>query len=151
MAIYFASNHKLNLNNGHFFVITKALKVYNREKNLSRSCRILAERTILQALNDNEHKSPYIMKYYDSNKDDTNLYLEIELVLGGSLNKHLSHSDCGRFPLSLAVGYFSEAVTALTHIQACGWVHRDLKLSNILLDSHVRLLFVVCCSSCCCY
>ena len=109
-----------------------ALKTYNRVECDTRSERIVAEKRVMEKLN-----SLYILKLYSTFKDDTNLYFQLEVALGGSLHKQLGAD----FSIVEAVAYAAELASALHHIGVLGCVHRDVKLNNCLLDAqgHLKL------------
>lgn len=108
-----------------------AVKMYRRIEARGRSERIFAEKDVQGRLS-----NPYIVKLLSTAKDDEYLYFKLEAVLGGPLHKHLAQSSTGVFTIHQTVGITAEVVSALLHMHALGCIHRDLKLSNLLVDGH---------------
>lgn len=78
-------------------------------------------------------QSPYIVEVYDFFRDDGCYYLVMELVEGINLKEHLAlHGPLApevAFPIAIQVCH------ALQAAHAQGFIHRDIKPQNILLDS----------------
>ena len=113
-----------------FLINTLAIKIYNRLDSGRRSDRIFAEKEAMQRMN-----SPYIIRLYSTSKDDNYLYFHMEVGIGGSLHKQLRHN----FGINETVAYASELASAIFHMGTVGVVHRDIKLSNCLLDANGHL------------
>lgn len=64
-------------------------------------------------------------------------YLVLELAENGSIFNHIAEK--GRFKEKIARLYFRQLVSALEHIHAQGYAHRDVKLENLLLDENFNL------------
>lgn len=87
----------------------------------------------------NVAQSPYVVKYLDTGKDDNNLYIYMEAVLGGPLHLHIQHlSGIGTTNARL---YSAQLISALHHMAHQGCIHRDIKASNCVLNSrgHIKL------------
>lgn len=65
------------------------------------------------------------------------LYLALELVTGGELFDYIAAS--GSFSERLARRYYKQLLEALEFMHSKGFVHRDIKAENILLDSTYKL------------
>lgn len=65
------------------------------------------------------------------------LYLIFELVRGGELFDYIAVG--GRFTDPIARFYFKQLIEALTHLYSKGFVHRDIKAENIMLDDKCNL------------
>eukprot|EP00826_Nyctotherus_ovalis_P017021 TRINITY_DN14973_c0_g1_i1.p1 TRINITY_DN14973_c0_g1~~TRINITY_DN14973_c0_g1_i1.p1 ORF type:complete len:390 (-),score=95.69 TRINITY_DN14973_c0_g1_i1:314-1483(-) len=65
------------------------------------------------------------------------LYLALELVTGGELFDYIAVS--GSFSERMARHYYKQLIEALEFMHSKGFVHRDIKAENILLDSDYRL------------
>lgn len=73
-------------------------------------------------------------------QDDTNLYLVMDYYCGGDLLTLLSKFE-DRLPEDMAKFYIAEMVLAIDSIHQLGYVHRDIKPDNVVLDAsgHIRL------------
>lgn len=96
--------------------------------------RIRAERDVL-ALADN----PWVVKLDYSFQDNSQLYLVMEFLQGGDLMTILMKYDI--LPENTARFYGAELALAIESVHRLGYVHRDLKPDNVLLDrlGHVKL------------
>eukprot|EP01137_Pigoraptor_chileana_P011373 Opistho-2@62124 len=71
--------------------------------------------------------------------DDEYIYLVMDFYPGGDLLGLLGKHD--NFPEDMARFYLAEAVLAIETVHRLGYVHRDIKIDNLLLDAkgHVHL------------
>jgi len=95
---------------------------------------VRAERDVLA-----ESNSPWVVQLYYSFQDTQHLYLLMEFLPGGDLMTMLIKydtfsEDCTRF-------YMAECVLAIEAVHKLGFIHRDIKPDNILIDKegHVKL------------
>ncbi|XP_065511322.1 myotonin-protein kinase [Caloenas nicobarica] len=82
----------------------------------------------------------WITRLHFAFQDPQCLYLVMEYYVGGDLLTLLSKFG-DRLPLPMARFYLAELVMAIDSVHRLGYVHRDIKPDNILLDrqGHVRL------------
>ncbi len=99
------------------------IKVNEREKQ-----RFLEEARTVALLH-----HPNVVEIYTIFEEEDNIYLVFEHVDGQTLDKVLDKEV--RLPFDRARGIFSEAAGALAYAHSKNVVHRDLKLSNIMLSS----------------
>lgn len=106
-----------------------ALKVINKRrakfKNAENMCII--ERQMLARI-----RSPFIMSLKYAFSDVDNLFLVLDLMIGGDLGFHLRS---GTFTMQQAKFYTARLVSALGVLHQNAYIYRDLKPENILLDS----------------
>ena len=115
---------------------TKELFVHKRidlskSKQDDRNKYLKSEKAILEQLN---HKN--IVKFYDYFEDNNFAYFEMEYCNGGSLANFLENykkTYKNPFPPKLIQIFSKQIVEGLAYIHSKGIIHRDLKLSNILL------------------
>jgi len=95
---------------------------------------VRAERDVLVKSN-----SPWIVQLHYSFQDPTNLYLIMEFLPGGDLMSMLIKYDT--FSEDVTRFYIAECVLAIEAVHALGFIHRDIKPDNILIDreGHVKL------------
>ena len=113
-----------------------AMKILKKSEVLKRNqvAHVKAERDIL-AEADNE----WVVKLFYSFQDTDNLYFVMEYVPGGDLMSLLIKR--GFFPEEMARFYVAELVLAIESVHRMGFIHRDIKPDNVLIDSdgHIKL------------
>ncbi|XP_008576817.1 PREDICTED: myotonin-protein kinase isoform X5 [Galeopterus variegatus] len=82
----------------------------------------------------------WITELHFAFQDENYLYLVMEYYVGGDLLTLLSKFG-ERIPAEMARFYLAEIVMAIDSVHQLGYVHRDIKPDNILLDrcGHIRL------------
>jgi eukaryotic-like serine/threonine-protein kinase len=84
---------------------------------------------------------PNIIKIVHISRSDTNPHFVMEFFPAGNLKMRLMRKETD-FIRERAQDIFKQAATALAFMNAKGWVHRDVKPDNILVNSggEVRLI-----------
>jgi len=118
--------------NNEIYAMKRMLKEAMILKN--QTGHIRAERDILT-----ESENPWIVSLHYSFQDERNLYMVLEYLPGGDLMGLLMRENT--FPEAAARQYVAEISSAIASVHALGYIHRDLKPDNILLDyaGHIKL------------
>ncbi|KAI8084868.1 kinase-like protein [Halteromyces radiatus] len=113
-----------------------AMKTLKKSEMLKKDqlAHVKAERDVLA-----ESDSPWVVQLYFSFQDAQYLYLIMEFLPGGDLMTMLIKYDTFSEPVTRF--YIAEIVLALEAIHNLGYIHRDIKPDNILIDQggHVKL------------
>lgn len=113
-----------------------AMKCINKKlvKDKGALDNILEERNVLSML-----KSRFVTNLKYALQDEENLYLVMDLMIGGDLKFHLA--NVGRFTEERARFCAAEVLLGLEHIHHASVIYRDVKLENVLLDhnGHCRI------------
>jgi len=85
---------------------------------------------------------PNIAKIYETGVSDSNLFMVMELVTGGTLSQLKRDADPRLDQLEVILTIARQVCAALEHAHNTGIIHRDLKPENILFaqDGTVRLV-----------
>ncbi|XP_055088159.1 serine/threonine-protein kinase MRCK beta-like isoform X2 [Periophthalmus magnuspinnatus] len=114
-----------------------AMKILNKWEMLKRAetACFKEERDVLV-----KGDSQWITALHYAFQDDNYLYLVMDYYVGGDLLTLLSKFE-DRLPEEMAKFYVAEMVLAIHSIHQQGYVHRDIKPDNVLLDvnGHIRL------------
>lgn len=86
-----------------------------------------------------EFENPFIVKLHSVFTASDHLCLVLEFMQGGSLDFHLKKH--GKFKVSAATYFAAEVLVALEILHKRGFVYKDLKPANVLIDpeGHVKL------------
>ncbi|XP_077075744.1 serine/threonine-protein kinase LATS1 isoform X1 [Siphateles boraxobius] len=113
-----------------------AMKTLRKKDVLLRNqvAHVKAERDIL-AEADNE----WVVRLYYSFQDKDNLYFVMDYIPGGDMMSLLIRM--GIFQEDLAQFYIAELCCAVESVHKMGFIHRDIKPDNILIDrdGHIKL------------
>ncbi|KAI8917054.1 kinase-like domain-containing protein [Powellomyces hirtus] len=96
---------------------------------------VKAERDVLaESVN-----TPWVVQLYYSFQDPVFLYLIMEFLPGGDLMTMLIKYDT--FSEDVTRFYMAECVSAIDAVHSLGYVHRDIKPDNLLIDKdgHIKL------------
>ena len=113
-----------------------AMKTLRKHDVLQRNqvAHVKAERDILA-----EADCEWVVKLYYSFQDKANLYFIMDYIPGGDMMSLLIKQ--GIFEEPLARFYIAELVLAIESVHRMGFIHRDIKPDNILIDKdgHIKL------------
>lgn len=83
---------------------------------------------------------PLVVKFIRTAKDEKHVYIVMEAVVAGGLHRHIKHA--GRLRVNTALFYAAQAAQAIEYVHSHKIIHRDVKASNILLDSSGKIRIV---------
>merc|ERR1719276_217160 len=95
---------------------------------------VKAEREALSKADDNNR---WLTVLHYSFQDESHLYMVMEFMPGGDLMSLLMKEDT--FSEEVTKFFMAEAAHAISSVHALGYIHRDIKPDNMLLDEHGHL------------
>ncbi|ETS65012.1 hypothetical protein PaG_00463 [Moesziomyces aphidis] len=106
-----------------------ALKYINKAKCIKMRAvsNIIQERRLLEEID-----SPFVCNLRYAFQDDENMFMVLDLMLGGDLRFHLDRT--GNMSEDVVRFYVAELALGLDYLHRLQIVHRDLKPDNVLLD-----------------
>ncbi|KAI9436116.1 kinase-like domain-containing protein [Lactarius psammicola] len=111
-----------------------AMKTLQKAEMLKRDqlAHVRAERDVLA-----ESTSPWVVQLYYSFQDPLYLYLIMEFLPGGDLMTMLMKYDV--FSEDVTRFYMAECTLAIDAVHNLGFIHRDIKPDNVLIDKNGHL------------
>ncbi|KAN0126667.1 AGC/NDR protein kinase [Russula decolorans] len=113
-----------------------AMKTLKKDEMLKKDqlAHVRAERDVLA-----ESNSAWVVQLFYSFQDPAYLYLIMEFLPGGDLMTMLIKYDT--FSEDVTRFYMAECVMAIEAVHSLGFIHRDIKPDNILIDKdgHIKL------------
>uniref|UniRef100_A0A6B2L5B2 non-specific serine/threonine protein kinase n=1 Tax=Arcella intermedia TaxID=1963864 RepID=A0A6B2L5B2_9EUKA len=84
-------------------------------------------------------KSPFILRAVNTFQDEALAWLALEYCPGGDIKQYLRLAGCFEEPD--AVLYFAEMILSVHDLHEMGYLHRDIKPDNFLIDrtGHIKL------------
>jgi len=120
------------IDTGHVY----AMKILRKTDMVAKEqlAHVRAERDILV-----EADHTWVVKMYYSFQDPINLYLIMEFLPGGDMMTLLMKRDT--LSEEVTQFYIAETALAIDSIHKVGFIHRDIKPDNLLLDArgHIKL------------
>jgi serine/threonine protein kinase len=129
MAVTMRDEDKVKAANNKFL----AMKVIAKHAVIERKQvgEIFTERDLLVNL-----RNDFICNAFYAFSDLDNVYLILDLALGGDLSYQLKFNEGGKpFTESRARFYFVQIAAAVAYLHKQSFIHRDIKPANILMDS----------------
>ena len=121
-----------DLVSGKTCAVKQYQKAFLARQDTRRAERVLAEKEFMDSCD----KHPFLTTLYLTFQTSESLFLAIDLSVGGDLLTVCSmHYQTG-MPEATARHYCACLSLALRWMHARGWIYRDLKLENILIDAH---------------
>ncbi|XP_057785162.1 mitogen-activated protein kinase kinase kinase 1-like [Salvia miltiorrhiza] len=124
----FGSVYEGIADDGFFFAIKEVSLLDQGGEGRQRIAQLEQEIALLRKF---EHEN--IVQYYGTEKDDSHLYIFLELVTKGSL---LSLYQKYTLRDSVVSAYTRQILHGLKYLHDQGVVHRDIKCANILVDTN---------------
>ncbi|XP_038716038.1 mitogen-activated protein kinase kinase kinase 5-like isoform X2 [Tripterygium wilfordii] len=78
-------------------------------------------------------KHPNIVQYYGSEIVDDHLYIYLEYIHPGSINKYV-RDHCGSITESIVRNFTRHILSGLAYLHSSKTIHRDIKCANLLVD-----------------
>ncbi|XP_047334388.1 serine/threonine-protein kinase STY13 [Impatiens glandulifera] len=117
---------------------TVAIKIVYRgdtpEDIIKRESRFAREVAMLTKV---QHKN--LVKFIGACKEPV-MVIVTELLLGGTLRKHLVSKRPGKLDINVAIGFALDIARAMECLHSHGIIHRDLKPENLLLTEDCKTI-----------
>ena len=108
--------------------VRRAVKLLDAEVAIPQAVeRFLAEARVLESI---DH--PHVVRGWDHGREKGFCWYAMELLPGGSLQEHLAKK--GAMPLEYALPLIFQVLMGVDALHQAGLVHRDIKLTNVLVD-----------------
>lgn len=129
-----SNNQRNDPNNNRIYALKSMKKEMMVVKN--QVGHVKAERDVLASADDNNR---WLTVLHYSFQDETYLYMVMEFMPGGDLMSLLMKEDT--FSEDTTKFLMAEAAHAISSVHALGYIHRDIKPDNMLLDArgHLKL------------